>query len=150
MNQNAESTAIVFARATHMPALDDGSPDLSVMKASSKNCWSVTDHLRLLDVIWLDVKEDAEFSDDERLTDERGHEKSVLFVAKRSRTGLLTEGIGTFARRSIDQTSVWSDWSQIRSASMTCAGSRTVTKLVQVVPLLNPWQERLQVGPREE
>jgi len=67
VNQNAESTAIVFARATHMPALDDGSPGLSVMKASSKNCWSVTDHLRLLDVIWLDVKEDAKFSDDERL-----------------------------------------------------------------------------------
>ena len=62
-----------------MPALDDGSPDLSVMKTSSKNCWSVTDHLRLLDVIWLDVKEDAEFSDDERLTDER--ETGIVLVA---------------------------------------------------------------------
>ena len=98
MNRNAEAAAIVSARATRMPALDDGSPDLSVMKASSKNCWSMTDQLRLLDVTWLDVKKDGEFSDDERLTDKRGHEESALFVDTRSLTCLLTEGIGSFAR----------------------------------------------------
>ena len=68
------------------------------MKASSKNCWSVTDQLRLLDVSWLDVKKNGEFSDDERLTDKRGHEESALFVDTRSLTCLLTEGIGSFAR----------------------------------------------------